>query len=223
VRGLVGIVGVVAGACSYTPRQVDVEPADASPLEPDGLFVLPDAPPDAMPGAPDGMPDAVPVTCPTNYNQTLDGHRYRAGSGTWYEAVARCEADGTHLVVVGSFVEGGFVDLLTSGHAWVGMSDHAQEGTFRWITDGDQVTLGWQFGEPNNAGNNEDCGTVVPGLPPAFNDEDCDLTLDYVCECDGDTMPATPYWCETDIDTACEDCNDDCTDDDEQCNNHQCG
>jgi hypothetical protein len=36
-------------------------------------------------------------------------------------------------------------------------------------------------------------------------------------------MPTNPYWCETDIDTACEDCTDDCTDDEDQCNNHECG
>ena len=222
MRGLVAIVGAVAGACNYTPRPID-ELADAGALEPDGLFVLPDAPPDAMPGAPDAMPDAMPVACPSNYNASLDGHKYRAGSGTWYEAVDRCENDGTHLVVVGSIVEGGFVDLLTSGHVWIGMSDHQQEGQFRWITDGSNVgVFGWSLGEPNDAGNNEDCGSLVPGLPPSFNDEDCDLQLAYVCECDGQTMPATAFWCETDIDTACEDCTDDCTSDEEQCTNHAC-
>jgi hypothetical protein len=222
VRGLVAIVGVVASACSYTPRTID-EISDASQPEPDGELVFPDARPDAMPGAPDAVPDAMPLLCPPGYNNSLDGHRYRAGTGSWYDGEMSCEAEGTHLVVIDSLLEAGLVDIMTQGQVWIGMSDHRDEGVFKWVTDGSLVLIGWRSGEPNDGNGDEDCGTFAPGLDFGFNDGDCETNLAYVCECDAEVMPTNPYWCETDIDTACEDCTDDCTDDEDQCNNHECG
>ncbi len=201
-------IGVLACACSYTPRPLDeldaptVPGPDAPPGTPDARVF------DAPPGTPDARtPDAaMTVTCPGTYNLDYGGHKYRAGHDTWYNAETSCEADGEHLIVIDDGGELFAADLVTLGDFWLGMSDHVVEGTFRWLTTGATVNSGWRLGEPNNSGNNEDCGSFVPGLGGGYNDDDCTRQHDYLCECDGQTV-APLAWCVTDLDTACETCN----------------
>ncbi len=67
---------------------------------------------------------------------------------------------------------------------WLGASDYANEGTFRWV-DGPRVgqtmslTNGfWNAGEPNNSGGDEDCAMI--SSHGYFNDVKCSLTLTYL-------------------------------------------
>lgn len=214
------IAAVCAAACTYNGRQVEgtsdgrVGP-DSPPGTPDAVRV------DATPGTPDAtpVPDANQNLCPGSYNIEFNGHRYRLGHDTWYGAESACESEGQHLIVIDDGLELAGYDLVTLGDAWVGMSDHVTEGTFRWLTTGSTVTGGWKGGEPSDSGNNEDCGAFVPGLGGGYNDDGCTKQHDYACECDGDAV--MPLWCTTDTDSNCNECGDNCTGGD-HCNAQQC-
>ncbi len=80
------------------------------------------------------------------------------------------------------------VDALTeflgdsfSSSIWIGASDHEKEGQWQWL-DGakwsDDVA-NWGAGEPNDALNNEDCGTIHPN--GEWNDYTCSEELKFVC------------------------------------------
>lgn len=221
VASLGVLVLVIVAACSYHGRPLEDVDAPGGPGAdaPAGA----DAPHEIdAPGTPDAPPppvDATTLNCPGNYIFELNGHRYRVGTGTWFAAETSCEADGQHLVVIDDFTEFVGVDGVTTGPAWIGMSDHAEEGHFRWLTNGNDVDSGWKFGEPSNSGNTEDCGALVPGLGAGYNDDDCTRTHDYVCECDGEVV--MPLWCTTGTDTNCNECGDNCTGGD-HCSAQQC-
>ena len=65
-----------------------------------------------------------------------------------------------HLVTITSAEENTFTGALCKNmHCWIGGSDAAQEGTFRWIAgpENGQVISPtfWASGEPNNSGNED--------------------------------------------------------------------
>ena len=69
------------------------------------------------------------------------------------------------------------------GSVWLGCSDETEEGNWRWMTDSSDLFYSggkradghysnWGPGEPNNAGNNEDCAILLK--TGVWNDENCD-------------------------------------------------
>jgi len=124
---------------------------------------------------------------------TLDGHRYviygtdDLSAIRWSDARTAAEAAGGYLAAVTTAPEEQFVQDAFAGSriyvgvtAWMGLSDAASEGDFRWVTGpaaGQPLTdADWRTGEPNNAGmsGNEDYVTWenYPLGPPggAWND-----------------------------------------------------
>jgi gliding motility-associated-like protein len=75
------------------------------------------------------------------------------------------------------------------GAGWIGGSDVAQEGAWKWMTGPEAGTLmnytNWNNGEPNNAGN-EDYAHITYGVGPKGSWNDLSLT--------GDTNPTSPYY-----------------------------
>jgi len=63
--------------------------------------------------------------------------------------------------------------------AWIGASDEDHETSWQWLVNGNKEALqsettaysNWRGGEPNNAGGNEDCATIVVGQ--GWNDVSC--------------------------------------------------
>ena len=80
------------------------------------------------------------------------------------------------------------------------------EGDFRWISGaGFNIEL-WADMEPNSLYGNEDCVEIrATGM---WNDDHCDATLSYVCECDG--ASAEGKWCDTYDFETCGDCSTAC-------------
>ena len=135
-------------------------------------------------------------------------YRHITGAVTYAAAKAAAEAativvGGTtyygHLVTITSAVENDFVDSLIGANAtWMGASDSASEGAWRWQGGTEsgllfsQAAVGqnnfytnWAAGEPNNTGNSDAAVLDVDG---DWYDRAATDTVGYVIEWDGITM-----------------------------------
>ena len=74
---------------------------------------------------------------------------------------------------------------------WHGATDIFEEGKFRWIgsmevfyvkNGSPQNFNGFTQNEPNDSGNNEDCGTLWKSRSYNWNDGNCDSEMTSVCE-----------------------------------------
>ena len=73
---------------------------------------------------------------------------------TWTDARQACLNMGGHLVTVTTAAENTFIfNLWPNG--WIGLTDEAVEGTWRWVTGETYSWSNWNPGEPNNAGNED--------------------------------------------------------------------
>jgi hypothetical protein len=80
---------------------------------------------------------------------------------TWTSAKVACENMGGHLVTMNTAAENTFV-FQTWPSGWIGFTDEAVEGTFRWVTNEPVTYTNWNPGEPNNS-SNEDYTQFVGG------------------------------------------------------------
>jgi len=176
-------------------------------------------------GAPSGP------ACLQTYPTVVEGltSRYKQGATRlkWVEAERDCETEGGHLIVIDSDAENTWMAGIAalsltnqaSSHqlAWLGMGDHATEGEFRWVTGVPLTLTSWFSDEPNSLNDAEDCGEMrASGL---WNDDRCNASLVYVCECDG--QPSAGEWCDTDDELTCGDCSTSCGSD-ETCASQLC-
>jgi hypothetical protein len=156
----------------------------------------------------DGFPDAVD-SCPDVPNpdqKNLDSLPFRCASAqdclaetgcelrvfgasaylacttataTWAEASAACAARGGALVTVSNAEENAFLVAIGASDAWLGYTDAAVEGTFVWAS-GQSPYTSWGMAQPDDAGGNEDCATLL--ADGTWNDAPCDGKHAYVCE-----------------------------------------
>ena len=113
-------------------------------------------------------------------------HHYQAilGKISWHQAKEACEKMGGHLVIISSSKENAFVTELVGGReVWIGCTDEAQEGLWRWVDGSILGYAGWDPGppEPNNAWGTENYAVSKGGLWNDVNEGDGD---GYVCEWD---------------------------------------
>ena len=97
-----------------------------------------------------------------------NGHFYdfKTSSGiTWKDAKTAAEALDYfglkgYLATITSVEENNFCASKLAGQGWIGASDEASEGTWKWVTGpeaGNSLSYdNWASGEPNDAGSNED-------------------------------------------------------------------
>ncbi|MFO1341081.1 MAG: LamG-like jellyroll fold domain-containing protein [Burkholderiaceae bacterium] len=96
-------------------------------------------------------PSPVPVVNPAN------GHSYELiECGTWTGCRDAARAKGGELVTIRSKAESDWLiaNMLSKARTdlgvWIGLTDEAQEGVWRWVS-GEPVTFtNWRVGEPNN-------------------------------------------------------------------------
>ncbi|CAN5746603.1 hypothetical protein BH11PAT2_BH11PAT2_01170 [soil metagenome] len=143
---------------------------------------------------------------------TTNNHLYKfvAGSFTWDAAKAAAEAQTAYgvagyLATITSQAENDFVSGRLTGDGWLGGSDAAVEGDWRWVTGPEAGTLFWRgigngsaqggnyahwnSGEPNQSGN-EDCAETYVASG-SWNDLDCGSQLGYVAEFGSGTSTPT--------------------------------
>ena len=118
------------------------------------------------------------------------------GFYTWIQAKADAVARGGRLAV---FPTNNLYDRIISKvrqtyswHLWLGLTDEAQEGVWRWL-DGSPLTYSrWHAGEPNSQGN-EDYAHVLEGGLTTWNDHNAGVALSYLLERRATTILALPW------------------------------
>jgi hypothetical protein len=123
-----------------------------------------------------------------------NGHHYLFANGgaSWQLAKARCEAMGGHLVTIQSKEENAFVTTITRGpelNVWMGATDEAQEGRWRWITGEPFSYVNWFKSQPNGGRKqNYICitrhGSAYAGGWGDVPAERTKYTAGYICEWD---------------------------------------
>ena len=102
---------------------------------------------------------------------------------SWSDANAACLAAGLQLASVHSASENAL--LLTAvgwNTAWIGGTDAASEGTWKWSSTGTPLTYTNWYSGPNNLGGNEDCLQFNYGSLGRWNDYNCAMQWKFVCE-----------------------------------------
>lgn len=138
-----------------------------------------------------------------------NGHYYEAAyfstAKTWAQAKAFAESQTLYgmqgyLATITSAEENAFILSKLPADGWIGASDEAVEGTWRWVTGPENGQLlsytNWNSGEPNNSGNIEDAGQfyVTSANPGKWNDLPANsTTLSYaIIEYGGMAGDGTP-------------------------------
>ncbi len=136
---------------------------------------------------------------PKTLNVTLSGIDFLVSTGHFYQffsetgirwddaknAAEQKELFGLkgYLTTITTAAENSFILNRVSGTAWIGASDEAQEGEWRWVTGPEGLALGgagrllsssftnWETGEPNNAGPEHFAHMMDWSTPPGrWND-----------------------------------------------------
>ncbi|KAL1772868.1 low affinity immunoglobulin epsilon Fc receptor isoform X1 [Sigmodon hispidus] len=122
-------------------------------------------------------------TCPKNWLHFQQKcYYFGKGSKQWIQARFTCTDLEGRLVSIHSQAEQDFLMKHSNKKdSWIGLRDLDMEGQFIWM-DGSPVDYSnWNPGEPNNAGQGEDC--VMMRGSGQWNDAFCRSYLDaWVCE-----------------------------------------
>ena len=102
-------------------------------------------------------------TCDEGWEEN-GGHCFFWGreKKNWIAAEEFCREEGGHLATVNNDATKDFVlEIIKRNNiyswAWIGGSDIEEEGVWKWADSTPWEDKFWAPGEPNNAGNNEDC------------------------------------------------------------------
>lgn len=129
---------------------------------------------------------ASAATAPSGAKE-YKGHTYYVYSGkvTWKKAKALCEARGGHLATITSSGENKFIKkLVGSKNAWLGATDEAKEGTWKWITGEKWKYTNWDSSQPDNGNGGEHyLGTYYYEQWNDFANDASDIDS-YICEWD---------------------------------------
>lgn len=123
------------------------------------------------------------VTLGTPVLNPANNHYYfLLAPATWTASQAEAQTFGGHLVTINDAAENQWVYATFGGlnrALWLGLTDQAVEGDFRWISGESFSYQNWSSGEPNSGGGfvpDEDYAYMVeanpgwPLTPGAWND-----------------------------------------------------
>ena len=106
----------------------------------------------------------------------------------WHEAKAISEHLGGHLLTFESREEEAFILRFCQEHKinqniWLGLTDVAKEGDWRWVTGKRLSYRNWEKGEPNNTGHQEHYAHLRKGLMK-WNDIHSNAKAVFIVELD---------------------------------------
>ncbi|CAK0778130.1 C-type lectin domain-containing protein [Gammaproteobacteria bacterium] len=122
-----------------------------------------------------------------------NGHIYQRFDTAmdWYTAKDACAGLGGHLATITSQAENNWIQSNFGNEVWLGGTDEAQEGTWKWITGEEWNYTNWTPGEPDNYCGGGPLIMNFPGAPPGAwsdypNGYGCGYPpLTYLCEWEG--------------------------------------
>ncbi|XP_060071984.1 lectin BRA-3-like [Ylistrum balloti] len=142
----------------------------------------------------------IGMACPRSdyiYDDTTGRcHKKHDDAMTWDKASDTCSEDGGHLLTLDTAAEYNIILLLgLSQELWIGATDKAVEGEFRWLVSGDILpqTTPWNTNQPDG-GDSEQCVTafvktiIARKAAPTIssevklNDAACTKILEFICE-----------------------------------------
>ncbi|XP_067232917.1 C-type mannose receptor 2-like [Chanodichthys erythropterus] len=104
---------------------------------------------------------------------------------TWHDALEDCVSKGSNLMSIKDIHERTWVRTqIGTSIFWIGLNDVASEGNWEW-SDGSvfyPYLSYWKEGQPDNWGDNEDCGQVQGASDGRWNDETCTARRQYICK-----------------------------------------
>ncbi|XP_036065571.1 C-type lectin domain family 17, member A [Oryzias melastigma] len=126
--------------------------------------------------------------CPAEWKSFDSSCYFLSGeSKSWDEARRFCRAREADLVVINNRDENAFLLAFTKRSVWIGLSDEASEGTWKWV-DGSPLTLKfWKHNQPDNGAGiaiygEEDCAQLTFEDSGSWNDISCKTSLPWICE-----------------------------------------
>lgn len=144
--------------------------------------------------APSATDNCGSGTLPTSipgytFKGTYGGHTYFMSNSMAFpeDAHAAAVSLGGHLATISDVAENTFISNMSPQYMWIGHTDRAVEGQWKWITSESVSYTNWAPGEPNNAGN-EDWAVINWGSS-MWNDWYFTAQAYYVVEFDGGTLP----------------------------------
>ena len=119
-----------------------------------------------------------------------DDARFRAADSsvtrTYTNATSMCELLGMKIAVPKNDFDNGILEQMADvngwNEAWIGVNDIAVEGEWMDQIGNQQRYQNWADGEPNNAGNDENCASLRVDLNGTWNDANCGSSYGVICE-----------------------------------------
>lgn len=131
--------------------------------------------------------DKKPLNCEGIRVYTDGGELcFSTESADWETARETCASDGGRLAVLSTKEKDEAIQKVVAPKlglhsVWIGYSDIASEGNWRWISGARFDFQSWKDGEPNDFQGDEDCAEWFPE-DGRMNDLVCTAKRPYVCE-----------------------------------------
>ncbi|XP_057565718.1 CD209 antigen-like protein 2 isoform X2 [Hippopotamus amphibius kiboko] len=128
--------------------------------------------------------------CPRNW-ELFQGSCYLFSwtQSDWNSAVSACQDVGAQMVIINSPEEQKFLKIWyvrNNKPSWIGLSDHHNEGSWKWVDNSPLQLSFWLKGEPNNH-EDEDCTELHKD---GWNDGKCSIQNSWICEKPSAPCPA---------------------------------
>ncbi|XP_067877338.1 hepatic lectin-like isoform X2 [Heterodontus francisci] len=129
-------------------------------------------------------PGCQNIQCPRNwihFNESC--YYFSTKADTWKNSKLYCTLRESNLLVINTAEEQYFLTLESENKRfWIGLHDQENEHVWQWVdgTDYERTLTFWNEGEPNNAGNTEDCVHTDDG--GKWNDNSCSAKFLWICE-----------------------------------------
>ena len=155
----------------------------------------------------DNLSDASAFTPTKKFEYDKNHYEVYSDIVDWQTAKRICELKGGHLIVVDSKGENDYIvsqiNGLTNDRYWMGLTDVASEGNWRWLVPTTSAYANWNTNEPNNDGGLENYGEIIASSGK-WNDMAgyycIHRNIGFICEYEASTPQPTSLVGDTNLD-----------------------